>query len=335
MKTTRYHHLFVSSCCYFCFYWYAVLVLTLYSTTTTTVQVVEATTTTNRWFKPSSLCSSTTPVAFIVTQTVVEKNSISQIRHSNSKAILRRRPSLSRCHPKAWTFDNRKLKSSSSMSSLSLLGCDDANPIATTNIRSLGNHKIRHRHQHPHHHQFHHQRTKHAAMFDSYRPYDNLFSGLAEISLGCSIGVLWSEISIALTGCGPSNLSDSLERICYQGLIVFAGVGLFNRVVSTATSFLINGGGESSPSSSDSSGPSSSIVNEFLSPSNSLTSLVEEQYGPLQSTTTIQIQAAEFLSVLAVFGSVLVLGVQYYVRGTTMDGLSGIDVDLCRAIQDL
>jgi len=110
---------------------------------------------------------------------------------------------------------------------------------------------------------------------------------------------------------------------------------LFNRVVSTATSFLISGGESSSSSSSDSSGLSSSIVNEFLSASNSLGSLAEEQYGPLQSLTTIQIQAAEFLSVLAVFGSVLVLGLQYYVRGTTMDGLSGIDIDLCRAIQDL
>eukprot|EP00529_Nitzschia_sp_RCC80_P026559 CAMPEP_0113454672 /NCGR_PEP_ID=MMETSP0014_2-20120614/7983_1 /TAXON_ID=2857 /ORGANISM="Nitzschia sp." /LENGTH=281 /DNA_ID=CAMNT_0000346083 /DNA_START=168 /DNA_END=1014 /DNA_ORIENTATION=- /assembly_acc=CAM_ASM_000159 len=267
----------------------------------------------------SSWCS--TSMAF-VPRTVDGQVPTSE-RHSST--ILRRR--LAGSHPKVGSFNNRRgvvSSSSSSSTSLSLLGSDDVDLISATNIPCLYNHKIRHHHQHQH--KFQQKHTKHTTLFDSYRPYDNLFSGLAEISLGCSIGVLWSEISIALTGCGPSNLSDTLK-----GSVIC----LFNRVVSTATSFLISGGESSSSSSSDSSGLSSSIVNEFLSASNSLGSLAEEQYGPLQSLTTIQIQAAEFLSVLAVFGSVLVLGLQYYVRGTTMDGLSGIDIDLCRAIQDL
>jgi hypothetical protein len=174
-------------------------------------------------------------------------------------------------------------------------------------------------------------------LFASYRPYDNLFSGLAEISLGFSIGVLWSEFSILLTGCGPTNLSDALERLCYQGVIVFAGVGLFNRVVNTATKYMI----ASSSSDRDnnnyrsSSSLSSSIMNEFFSPSNSLENFVEDRYGPLQQSTTIQVQAAELLSVLAVAGAVVVLVVQYYVRGTSMDGLSGINVDICRAMRDV
>mmetsp|Transcript_7519 Transcript_7519/g.18523 ORF Transcript_7519/g.18523 Transcript_7519/m.18523 type:complete len:328 (+) Transcript_7519:47-1030(+) len=327
MKNTIHYHLAFAGC--FCCYSYAVLVPI----------PVEATANSFKW----SLCSTST--AFVTPTVDVDGQVPISQRHSST--LLRRRPAGS--HPKIGESSSSSSPSSSSSSSstsLSLLGSDDVDLTSAANIPCLHNHQILHRHHHPHphqhqrQHQFQQKRTKHTTLFESYRPYDNLFSGLAEISLGCSIGVLWSEISIALTGCGPSNLSDALERICYQGVIVFAGVGLFNRVVSTATSFLISGGepsssSSSSSSSSDSSGPSSSVLNEFLSPSNSLGSLAEEQYGPLQSLTTIQIQAAEFLSVLAVFGSILVLGLQYYVRGTTMDGLSGIDIDLCRAIQDL
>lgn len=42
----------------------------------------------------------------------------------------------------------------------------------------------------------------------------------------------------------------------------------------------------------------------------------------------------EWASVLAVVGAVVSLGVQYG-RGAVMDGLSGIDVGMCRAIRDL
>ena len=43
-------------------------------------------------------------------------------------------------------------------------------------------------------------------------------------------------------------------------------------------------------------------------------------------------QGAEILSLLAVLGAVVVLGNQM-IRGETMDGMSGIDLDKCRARQ--
>ena len=64
------------------------------------------------------------------------------------------------------------------------------------------------------------------------RPQDNLVAGIAEIGFAFSLGVLWSEYSVILTGCGPLNFSDTLERICYQGVIVVAGIALFNRIVT-------------------------------------------------------------------------------------------------------
>mmetsp|Transcript_7520 Transcript_7520/g.18524 ORF Transcript_7520/g.18524 Transcript_7520/m.18524 type:complete len:203 (+) Transcript_7520:208-816(+) len=199
MKTTRQKNLLVFAGCLCCY------VVTVLLRSKTMIPVpVEAT---MNSFK-SSWCS--TSMAF-VPRTVDGQVPTSE-RHSST--ILRRR--LAGSHPKVGSFNNRRgvvSSSSSSSTSLSLLGSDDVDLISATNIPCLYNHKIRHHHQHQH--KFQQKHTKHTTLFDSYRPYDNLFSGLAEISLGCSIGVLWSEISIALTGCGPSNLSDTLERICY------------------------------------------------------------------------------------------------------------------------
>ncbi|KAG7350492.1 hypothetical protein IV203_009852 [Nitzschia inconspicua] len=131
------------------------------------------------------------------------------------------------------------------------------------------------------------------------RREDNLFSGLAEIGIGFSIGVLWSEYSVILTGCGPLNFSDALERVCYQGVIALSGVALFNRIVA----------------------------------GKSLELTVEEWFGPLLDTTLVQIRIAEYSSAMAVGGAFLTLAVQYQ-SGANMDGLSGIDVSLCRAIRD-
>jgi hypothetical protein len=68
------------------------------------------------------------------------------------------------------------------------------------------------------------------------QPQDNLVSGIAEISFAFSLGVLWSEYSIILTGCGPPNFSNTLERICYQGVIVSSGLALFNCIVTSGKS---------------------------------------------------------------------------------------------------
>lgn len=132
------------------------------------------------------------------------------------------------------------------------------------------------------------------------RAQDNLISGLSEISLAFSIGVLWSEYFIASTGCGPPNFSDALERICYQGVIVSAGLALFHRIVTF--------GG-------------------------SLEDSAEKIYGPLEESTLLQVKITEWSNALAIAGAFLSLGYQYG-RGARMDGLSGIDVSMCRAIQE-
>jgi hypothetical protein len=133
------------------------------------------------------------------------------------------------------------------------------------------------------------------------RPQDNLVSGLCEISFAFSLGVLWSEYSIVQTGCGPVHFSDSLERLCYQGLLASAGIAWFTRIVT---------GG------------------------NSLEVTAANVFGPLQESTLIQLRVVEIAMVLAVLGAFLALGLQEY-RGTNMDGLSGINVDMCRAIRNM
>ena len=116
--------------------------------------------------------------------------------------------------------------------------------------------------------------------------------------MGFSIGVLYSEYFIITTGCGPPNFGDTLERICYQGVIVFAGLALFNRIVTQL----------------------------------SLEDTVDNMFGPLQPSTLWQVRVAEYLSAAAVVGAIVALQVQY-TKGVSMDGLSGIDVNMCRAIR--
>ena len=135
---------------------------------------------------------------------------------------------------------------------------------------------------------------------DYYRPQDSLFSGIAEIGMGFSIGVLYSEYFIIMTGCGAPNFGDTLERICYQGVIVFAGLALFNR-----------------------------IVTQFRS---SLGDTVNDIFGPLQTSTIWQVRVAEYLSAIAVLGAFVALQIQYS-KDVSMDGLSGIDINMCRAIR--
>lgn len=130
--------------------------------------------------------------------------------------------------------------------------------------------------------------------------YDNLVSGIAEISMGTSIGVLWSEYAVLTTGCGPLNLSDGLERVCYQAVIVAAGFVVFTRIVTGKNA----------------------------------SELSQDFYGELQEFTLVQVRAAEWLLSLAVLGAFVALGSQMY-NGNQMDGMSGIDVQMCRAIKDL
>jgi len=145
------------------------------------------------------------------------------------------------------------------------------------------------------------QRAVPTALHQSYQSRDGLFAGLAEIGMGCSIGVLYSEYYIATTGCGPPDLGDALERFCYQGVIVLAGLAVF---VRAATFF-----------------------------ASSLEDLAETYGGPLlRKSTLYQVRIAEYLALIAVVGAVVALLAQEG-RGATMDGLSGIDIRWCRAVR--
>mmetsp|Transcript_30470 Transcript_30470/g.34730 ORF Transcript_30470/g.34730 Transcript_30470/m.34730 type:complete len:219 (+) Transcript_30470:96-752(+) len=128
--------------------------------------------------------------------------------------------------------------------------------------------------------------------------YDNLVGGLAQISLGASLCVLYSEWNIILTGCGPLDISDFTERFCYQIDILAAGVFLFVRIVSQGRC---------------------------------LTNLLKDdgEYMELEDFTLVQVTWAEWLAMASVVGALIALTVQYQTN-VQMDGLSGIDIKLCR-----
>jgi len=129
---------------------------------------------------------------------------------------------------------------------------------------------------------------------------DNLVSGIAEISIGGSIGVLWSELAVLATGCGPTGLSDNLERLCYLIVIASSGAVAFCRIAFGQ-------------------GP---------------VRIAEDALGYLEGSTTVQVRVAEWLGVLAILGALLALGSQVY-HGARMDGLSGIDIQMCKAVREL
>jgi hypothetical protein len=108
------------------------------------------------------------------------------------------------------------------------------------------------------------------------------------ISLIGSLGTLWSEYSVILTGCGPPQLADVFERGCYLSTLGLAGLSVFLRI----------------------------ITGEGIGSNNKL------------------LRTAETMSLFAAFAAFVVLGAQEY-KGEQMDGLSGINVDMCRALQEL
>ena len=129
---------------------------------------------------------------------------------------------------------------------------------------------------------------------------NTLLSGAADFGSVCSLAVLWSEYSVATTGCGPYELLDWMERLSYQGVIVVAGGAVFSRIVT----------------------------------GNDLADAAISVSGSLDNVATQKIRVAEWLSLVAVVGAFGALGVQYAV-GAKMDGLTGIDVGMCRSMQQL
>lgn len=118
-------------------------------------------------------------------------------------------------------------------------------------------------------------------------------------SASASICTLWSEYSVLMTGCGPRSLPDALERGSYLSVLVVAGLSVFVRIVS---------GGQSL----------SQIYNN-----NTIKS--DMKYN-------LFVNLVENLSLLAVAGAFAALSAQS-MNGEQMDGLSGVNVEMCRAIQ--
>lgn len=120
----------------------------------------------------------------------------------------------------------------------------------------------------------------------------------AALALTGTAGVFWSEVSIFQTGCGPLAMPDWLERSCYLDVLFVSGWSVFLRIVFAGTR----------------------IADLVLT--NREETLWSKQL----------IQFAEYAAFLAVLGAVLALGNQM-INGERMDGLSGIDLERCRARQ--
>ncbi len=123
-----------------------------------------------------------------------------------------------------------------------------------------------------------------------------LTSAMLSASAFASLCTIWSEYSVLTTGCGPMQLSDTLERGCYLGVLFVAGLSVFVRIVS---------GGKSL--------------------SDVYKNNIDNNFNPY-------VMLVESLSLVAVLGAFIALTMQS-IKGEQMDGLSGINVDMCRAIQ--
>jgi len=107
--------------------------------------------------------------------------------------------------------------------------------------------------------------------------------------------VLWSEVSIFFTSCGPAQLTDTVERISYL-LVIAASCGFwFARIVSGGRGLAESG---------------------------------------VHDNTISLISWTERMNYLAVAVTFLALAAQHE-RQTNMAGLTGINQDFCRALDTL
>ncbi|EJK56779.1 hypothetical protein THAOC_23264 [Thalassiosira oceanica] len=126
--------------------------------------------------------------------------------------------------------------------------------------------------------------------------------GITSLSILAAVGTLWSEVAILITRCGPRFLPDEIERGCYLGVIVVSGLSLFLRIVTGhgLATFIIN---------------------------NSVGDDAEE----ISRLSLQQLKICEQLSNAAVVFAFVALGAQLF-RQEQIDGMSGINVEMCRAI---
>jgi hypothetical protein len=110
-------------------------------------------------------------------------------------------------------------------------------------------------------------------------------ASMLSASAFASLCTMWSEYSVLTTGCGPMQLSDTLERGCYLGVLFVAGLSVFVRIVS---------GGQSL--------------------SDVYKNNIDNKFNPY-------FMLVESLSLVAVMGAFIALGMQS-IKGEQMDGLS-------------
>ena len=127
------------------------------------------------------------------------------------------------------------------------------------------------------------------------------------IGIMSSCGTLWSEFAVMVTGCGPLQLPDAVERGCYLGTLTFAGLSVFTRIVS----------------------------GQGISASLGRVEIRDIELGDdevIVFSPLFWLQIAEVASLIGVLMAFVALGMQEF-KGEKMDGLSGINIDMCRAIQ--
>ncbi len=120
-----------------------------------------------------------------------------------------------------------------------------------------------------------------------------------------------------LTGCGPSSLPDSIERGCYLGVMVLAGSSLFTRIITYGSSDL------------------STFVCSIIFNATKSNYGNDEGEKDLSEVIALRLWTIlEWSSLLAVFGAFVTLAAQTF-RGEQMDGMSGINVEMCRALRNV
>lgn len=111
-----------------------------------------------------------------------------------------------------------------------------------------------------------------------------------------TVVVLWSESSIYLSSCGPLQLPDIIERTAYWMVLLVACIFWFCRVAFQQ-----------------------SLVD----------TLQAQRKISLSTTSSNLVRLAEAMAFVAVLGAIVALSHQI-LMGAKMDGLSGIDEELCR-----
>lgn len=134
---------------------------------------------------------------------------------------------------------------------------------------------------------------------------------VAVVSLSSIAVVLWSEIAIFRTGCGPIYLPDVLERSSYLIVLGASSISMFTRIV---TAF----------------GPS--VMNIPRGFANFVLQCFDYKFSKYYKGFIVSLQVTETLALLAAVGAIVVLANQAF-NGETMDGMSGIDLSKCRARQ--